>query len=106
MKTKLTITLAAVSTFALLFVSCKSKQEEVRDEQLEQKADNLEAGAAQLRKDGEKVADIKENQADAIRKSSEQAADATENSADSTRKAVEKRADQIEDQADRVREAK
>lgn len=106
MKTKSIITLSAVSTFALLFASCKSKQEEVREEHLEQKAENLEAGAAQLRKDGEKMAEMKEEHADAIRKSSEQAADSTENSADSTRKAVEKRADQIEDQADRTREAK
>ncbi len=106
MKTSSIIALTAVSSFALLSASCKSKQEKVREEHLEQKAENLEAGASQLRKDGEKVAEMKERQADAIRKSSEQAADSTENSADSTRKAVEKRADQIEDQADKVREAK
>ena len=106
MKTKSIITLAATSAIALMFVSCKSKQEEAREERIEQKADNMEAGADQLRKDGEKVADMKEEHADAIRKSSEKAADATENDADATRKAVEKRADQIEDQADKVREAK
>ncbi len=106
MKTKSIITLAAASAIALTFTSCKSKEEQVREERLEQKADNLEAGADQLRKDGEKVADMKENQADAIRKSSENAADATEQNADATRKAVEKRADQIEEKADEVREAK
>ncbi|MES2438629.1 MAG: hypothetical protein V4584_06175 [Verrucomicrobiota bacterium] len=106
MKTKSIATLAAASAISLMFVSCKSKQEEVREERLEQKAENLEAGADQLRKDGEKVADMKEEHADAIRKGSENAADATENNADATRKAVEKRADEIEDEADKVREAK
>ena len=106
MKTTSIIALAAVSSFTLLFASCKSKEEQAREEYLEQKADNLEAGAGQLRKDGEKVAEMKEAQADGIRKSSEQAADATEKNADATRKAVEKRADQIENQADKVREAK
>ena len=106
MKTTSIITLTAVSSFTLLLASCKSKQEQARESYLEQKAENLEAGAGQLRKDGEKVAEMKEEHAEAIRKSSEQAADATENDADATRKAVEKRADQIEDQADKVREAK
>ncbi len=106
MKTKSNFALVAISSFTLLFASCKSKQEQAREEYLERKAENLEAGAGQLRKDGEKVADMKEEQADAIRKSSEQAAKATENDADATRKGVEKRADQIEDQADKVREAK
>ena len=106
MKTNSIVALIGTSAIALLFTSCDSKQEEAREERLEQKADNIESGADQLRKDGAKVADMKENNADAIRKSSENAADATENSADATREAVEKRADQIEEKADAVREQK
>lgn len=106
MKTNSIVTLIGASTLAFLFTSCESKQEEAREEHLEQKADNIEAGADQLRKDGDKVADMKEKNADAIRKSSENAADATENSADTTRKAVEKRADQLEEKADAVRDQK
>ncbi|MES2658149.1 MAG: hypothetical protein V4689_06000 [Verrucomicrobiota bacterium] len=106
MKTKSIITLIGISTFALAISSCDSKQEDVREERLEMKADNIEATADQLRKDGEKAADMKEENAGAIRKSSENAADATEDSADATRKAVEKRADQLEDAADSVRKQK
>ena len=106
MKTNSILALLSVSAIALLFSSCKSKQEEVREDVIEQKADNLDASADQLRKNGEKVADMKEANADAVRKSSEKVGDAVENSADATRDAVEKRADQIEDKADAVREAK
>jgi len=108
MKTNTIATLIGASALALLFTSCDSKQEEVREEKLEQKADNIDAAATQLRKDGEKVADMKEDSADAIRKrtGNEPAADATEDSADATRKAVEKRADQLEERADEVREKK
>jgi gas vesicle protein len=106
MKTKSIVTLIGASAFALAFTSCDSKQEQAREEMLENKAENLEAGADQLRKDGEKVADMKEEHADAIRSGSEKAADATEENADATREAVEKRADEIEDEADKVREAK
>jgi gas vesicle protein len=106
MKTKSIATLIGAAGIAFAFTSCDSKQEQAREEQLEQKAENLEAGADQLRKDGEKVADAKEDNADAIRNGSEKAADATEENADATREAVEKRADQIEDEADKVREAK
>lgn len=106
MKTKSIVSLIGASSIALVFTACDSKEEQAREERLENKAENLEANADQLRKDGEKVADMKEEHADAIRKSSEKAADATENDADATRKAVEKRADEIEDEADKVREAK
>jgi gas vesicle protein len=106
MKTKSIALLSGASAIALFFTACDSKQEQVREENLEQKADAIESSADQLRKDGEKVADMKEDNADAIRKNSEKAADATEENADATRKAVEKRADQIEDQADKVREQK
>ena len=106
MKSTTIATLIGGTVLALLFTSCKSKQEEAREEKLEQKADHIDATADQLRKDGEKVADMKEANADAIRKGNEKAADATENSADATRKAVEKRADQLEENADAVREKK
>lgn len=106
MKTKSIVSLIGASSIAFAFTACDSKQEQAREEGLEKKAENLEANADQLRKDGEKVADMKEEHADTIRKSSEKAADATENNADATRKAVEKRADEIENEADKVREAK
>ena len=106
MKTNSILALVSASAIALLFSSCKSKQEEVREDVIEQKADNLDASADQLRKDGEKLADMKEANADAVRKSGEKTGDAVEDSADATRNAVEKRADQIEDKADAVREAK
>lgn len=106
MKSTTIATLVGASALVLLFTSCESKQEQAREEKLEQKADSIDAAATQLRKDGEKVADMKEENADAVRKGSERAADATESSADATRKAVEKRADQLEERADEVREKK
>jgi hypothetical protein len=106
MKTKSIVTFIGAASIAFAFTACDSKQEDAREDALEQKAENLEAGANQLRKDGEKVADAKEEHADAIRKGSEKAADATEADADATRDAVEKRADEIESDADKVRDAK
>ena len=106
MKTNSIATLIGASALALFFSSCESKQEEAREDRLEQKADALEAGADHTRKAGENAADMKENQADAIRKGNERAADATEDSADATRKAAEKRADDLEKRADEVRDQK
>ena len=106
MKTKSILIATGLSAASLLFVSCDSKQEQAREEALEQKAENLEASADQLRKDGEKVAELKESHADAIRDGREKAAYAVENSADATREAVEKRADELEEEADATREAK
>ncbi len=91
MKTKSSLPSSEPPHFFLAFTSCESKQEQAREESLEQKAENLEAGANQLRKDGEKVSDMKEEHADAIRNGSEKAADATQEKADATRDAVEKR---------------
>jgi DNA anti-recombination protein RmuC len=99
-------TLLGTSVIALLLASCESKQEEMREKELEQKAENLESSADQVRKQGEQKADMKESDADAIRKSSEKAADSTEDSADATRKTTEKQADDLEKQADDVREQK
>lgn len=106
MKTKSIITLACASLLAIAFTSCDSKEEQARKDRLEMKADNIENTADQLRKDGEKVADMKEEHAAAIRKAGEKAADATEDAADATRDAVEKRADQLEGEADKVRDRK
>jgi hypothetical protein len=106
MKTTSIATLIGASAIAMLFTACESKQEEAREERLENKADNLEATADQVRKEGEKTADMKEDQADSIRKNNEGAADATENSADATRKTSEGQADALEKEADQVREQK
>jgi DNA anti-recombination protein RmuC len=99
-------TLLGTSVIALLLASCESKQEKMREKELEQKAENLESTAGQVRKQGEQKADMKESEADAIRKSSEKAADTTEKSADTTRETTEKQADDLEKQADDVRDRK
>lgn len=88
MKTNSIAAIVSASAIALFVTSCDSKQEQVREEKLEDKAENIDATADQLRKDGERVADMKEANADAIRKN------------------VENRADQIEETADDVREKK
>jgi gas vesicle protein len=106
MKTNSIAALVSAYAIALFVTSCDSKQEQVREEKLEQKAESIDATADQLRKDGERVAEMKEESADAIREKSERAADATEDSADATRKNVEQRADQLEEAADDVREKK
>lgn len=86
MKTNPFITLFAVlGTVAL--VSCDSKQEEVRKDSLENKADALEGSAEQVRKDAEAAADATENNADAIREAAERKADALEDKAENTRDA-------------------
>jgi hypothetical protein len=106
MKTNSIAALVSASAIALFVTSCDSKQEQVREEQLEQKADAIETNADQLRKDGERVAEMKDADADAIRKNNENAADATESSADATRKNADQRADQLDEAADDVREKK
>jgi hypothetical protein len=88
MKTNSIAALVSASAIALFVSSCDSKQEQAREEQLENKAESIDATADQLRKDGERVADMKEE------------------SADATRDNVEKRADQLEEAADDVREKK
>lgn len=106
MRIKPIATLFGASVFALLFSSCESKQEEAREQHLENKADSLEHAAKQVRKDGGTVADMKEDQADAIRHNNDRAADATENGADATRRNAEKQADSLENKADAVRDQK
>jgi len=81
MKTKSIIQLIGASAVALFCTACESKQEEAREQNLEQKADQLENAADATRKQGEKMAD-------------------------STEKATEGKADAIEKEADKVREQK
>ena len=86
MKTKPIITLFAILGTATL-VSCDSKQEEVREQSLENKADALEGSAEQVRKNAEAAADATENNAEAIREEAERKADALEDKADDNRDA-------------------
>lgn len=88
MKTNSIALVVAASSFAVLFTSCKSKEEQVREGNLEQKADSME------------------NTADAVRKNADAKADAKENNADATRNMGEKKADAIENEADKVRDLK
>lgn len=86
MRTKPFITLFVVLGTAAL-VSCESKQEEVREDKLENKADAMEGTADQVRKNAETAADATENNAEAIREEAERKADALEEKADDTRDA-------------------
>ncbi len=86
MKTKPIIALFVILGTSAL-VSCDSKQEEVRKDSLENKADALEGSAEQTRKNADAAADATENNADAIRKEAERKADALEDKADNTRDA-------------------
>lgn len=86
MRTKPFITLFAILVTAAL-CSCESKQEEVREDRLENKADSMEGTADQVRKNAEAAADATENNADAIREEAERKADALEDKADQTRDA-------------------
>ncbi len=78
---------------ALVLVSCDSKQENMRENQLEKKADAMEDKADVTRENAEKVADKIEDKADAIRandpglnsKVTEAVADTTDAAADATR---------------------
>ena len=111
MKTTSIAALLGASALAFAFSSCKSKEEKVQDDVIEQKADMKEDQADEVRAKAETKADMKENQADAIRHSSdsnaaENAADAKENAADATREAAEKKADGMENQADGIRDQK
>lgn len=69
MKTPLLTTVLAASLYGFLFTSCDSKQEDAREDTLENKADAAE------------------NKADAVRDAAERQADAIEDKADATRDA-------------------
>ena len=64
MKTKSIITLIGSSVLALCSVSCDSKQEDAREDALEQKADGLEKNADTVRKEGGKAVDQAEKDAE------------------------------------------
>ena len=98
--------LIGASAVALFFTACDSKQENLREDALEQKADGLEKKADMTRDNGEKSADAAEEVADKVRKTDEVAADQTEQSAEATRKATEARADALEKEAEKTREQK
>lgn len=89
---------AAMLTFAL--AACESKQENKREEAVEQKADKIEDKAEAVRKQGEATADRIEKQDPGMDSHT------TDRTADAARETAEKRADQLEDKADREREKK
>ena len=86
----------------LSLAACDSKQENQREQALENKADALEDQADATRKAGERKADAIEDSKDkvTITKSPEDKA------ADATRKNAEARADNLENKADATREQK
>jgi hypothetical protein len=106
MKTTIISQILGASAAAFLFTSCDSKQENMREDALENKADALEDRADAVRDRTEKAADAAEDRADDMKKTSPAAADATEKAADAARTQGEKAADALEDQADKVREQK
>ena len=85
----------------IAFAACDSRQENQRENALEQKADRVEDQADAVRKDSERKADAIEDTkqatsgqkkaiddtADAVRKSGERTADSLENTAEATREA-------------------
>ena len=89
---------AAALTLAL--TACDSKQENLNEKALENKADALEDRADAVRKQGEATADRVEKQDPGLDSRT------TDRSADANREIAEKRADQLEDEADRVRDKK
>ena len=97
------ITLCLVTAaFALAFSACDSKQENAREDAVEQKADSMENKADAVRDGAEKKADAIEEQKTMSNDSSTNSA--LENKADATRDAAEKNADAIENQAEAVRD--
>ena len=89
---------AAMLTFAL--AACESKQEDKREEAVEQKADKMEDRADAVREQGEATADRIEKQDPGMDSHT------TDRTADAAREMSEKRADQLEEQADVEREKK
>jgi hypothetical protein len=88
-------------TLALALTACDSKQENKREQALENKADMKENKADAVRKQGEATADRVEKQDPGLINS-----DATQRAAEAARDTSKKTADQLEDQADRIREKK
>jgi hypothetical protein len=97
------ITLCLVTAaFALAFSACDSKQENAREDAVEQKADSMENKADAVRDGAEMKADAIEEQKST---SHDHSTNATlENQGDATRGAAETSADTLENQADAVRD--
>jgi len=106
MKTTIITQILGATAAAFLFSSCDSKQENMREDALENKADSLENQADAVRQQGEKAADAAEDTADKLDKTNPTAADNAEKAADATRENAEKSADAIENEADKTREQK
>ncbi len=87
MKTKFIPMLLGAAALSFAVTSCKSNEEESRENALENKADALENNAKEVRKVGEVVSDMKKDDAKATEKAAEQKADELENAADKTREA-------------------
>ena len=88
------------ATLAFPLTACESKQENQREQVVEQDADKLEQKAKAIRKEGEATADRIEKQDPGLDSRT------TDRTADAARKTADKRADQLEEEADRVREKK
>jgi len=97
------ITLCSIAAAsALALTACDSKQENARENAVEQKADKMENKADAVRDNAEKKADAIESQKSMSNDHSTNAA--LENKADATRAAAEKKADAMENKADAVRD--
>ncbi|MDQ3185102.1 MAG: hypothetical protein M3Q16_01285 [Pseudomonadota bacterium] len=88
------------ATLALALAACDSKQEDRRENVLENKADSLEKKADNVRDRGEAAADRIEKQDPGMDSKS------TDRAAEAARETSESRADKMEDKADRIREKK
>ena len=97
--TKLKGGLTAVM-MALALAACESKQEEKREQSLEQSADTLEDRADLIREKGDTTADRIERQDPGMDSTT------TNRAADAAEAMAEKRADQMEEQAVQYREHK
>ncbi len=94
--------IALAGTFTL--IACDSKEENVRENKLERKADNLEDSADIVRKDAERKADALESQKSLSNPSTTNSA--LENAADAKRNAAESTAESLERKAAAEREKK
>ena len=89
---------------ALAFAACDSREENARENAMENRADALEEQAKATRNAGEKRADAIEDTKVGSEKIDPN--NPKEKAADATRKAAEDKADALEDKADATREAK
>jgi hypothetical protein len=90
-----------VVMLAFILSACDSREENRRENVLEQKADRMEEKADMTRKSGEAAADRIEKRDPGLTDSP-----STDRAAEATRESTERSADQMEEQADRIREKK